>query len=133
MNKIIGQYEYVYGAGSAPNRAIKFYGDGQHIKAEVYRKKENTWQKIGDIPENRMIKEGASTTEKVRIMMVARENSIPPSYPSNKSFEKIPYAERVQTIENLQPVGQYRITISNTNGANPFFEKVEKLTFFDPT
>ena len=40
-------------------------------------------------------------------------------------------AARVQVIKNLQLTGSYRIT--NNIGANPYFEKAERLAFFDPS
>ncbi len=130
---LIGCYQYVYGAGNAPNRKIDFYGDGNRIWAEVSGKREGNWHEIGRINETQMTKEGASTTEKVRIMMEARKENKSPHYPKDQTFANIHYKQRVDVIDNLQPTGKYRITITNNIGSNPYFEMVEHLSFFDPT
>ena len=133
MGQSIGQFQYVYGAGNAPNREIKFYGDGNKIWGEVSGKARNVWTKIGDIQETSMTREGASTTLKMQIMMKARESFASPQYPEDKAFDKISYNDRIQVIKNLEPTGNYRITITNKIGNNPHFEEVESLTFFDPS
>lgn len=130
---LIGKYEYVYGAGNTPNRAIEFFGNGQGVYGTVFAKVKGSWQKIGDVAETNMTKEGASTTEKMRLMMQAREEFKSPEYPPEKSFDKISYQEKVEVIKSLEPEGKYRITITNNIGLNPFFETVENLTFFDPS
>ncbi len=129
----IGRYEYVYGAGNAPNRKIEFFGDGTRVWAQVYGKRTGVWHEIVRIDEAQMTKEGASTKEKVRIMMEARKENKSPDYPKDKSFIDIRYKHRVNIIKNLQPTGNYCLTISNNIGTNPYFEMVEQLTFFDPT
>lgn len=73
LSTSIGKYQYVYGAGNAPNRSIEFYGNNEKIWGEVFRKTQNCWEKIGEVTEGQMTKEGASTTEKMRIMMKARQ------------------------------------------------------------
>ena len=130
----IGKYEYTYGAGSAPNRKIKFYGNGKDsVWGIVQGLVKGEWQEINKIEEVNMIKEGASTAEKIRIMLEARESRLSPQYPSDQSFDQLPYEERVKTIKSLEPMGSYRIEIINNIGRNPFFERVEKLNFFDPS
>lgn len=133
MAQQIGHYFYVYGAGNDPNREIKFYGDGNKIWGEFSGKKRAVWTKIGDLMETSMTKEGASTTQKMQIMMKARENFASPQYPQDKAFDELPYSERVEAIKNLVPTGNYRITVTNNIGSNPHFEIVEHLTFFDPS
>ena len=129
----VGKYEYVYGAGNSPNRKIHFYGNGEHMWGEVYMKVNGCWEKIGEVPESCMTKEEASTTEKVNIMMEAREKSISPEYPPDKSFDEIPYSARTEVIKNLSPTGSYRISMISDIVSSPFFETVKKLTFFDPS
>ena len=129
----IGKYEYVYGAGNTPNRSITFFGAGKVVYGTISAKAKGEWQKIGDITQADMTKEGASTTEKMMMMMKAREDSKSPEYPPDKSFDKISYEDRVEVIKNLVPTGVYRITITNSIGDNPFFERVESLTFFNPS
>ena len=133
MTQQIGQYYYVYGAGNAPNREIKFYGDGNKIWGRISGKTGGVWTKIGDITETSMTKEGASTTVKMQIMMEARKTFASPHYPQDKTFDELPYSERVEAIKNLAPTGNYWVTITSNIGSNPRFEIVDSLTFFDPS
>ncbi len=130
---IVGSYEYVYGAGNAPNRRIDFLGDGTQVWGEVSGKRQGVWTRMGSIEETQMTKEGASTSKKVQIMMEAREKGVSPEYPSDKDFNTLRYTEKVRMISKLQPTGNYRISISNDIGTNPLFETVNHLSFFDPT
>src|SRR4051794_18400318 len=82
----IVKYQYVYGAGNAPNRSIEFYGDKEKVWGKIFRKTQNRWEEIGGVTEDQMIKEGASTTEKMRIMMKARQELTKAQYPSNQLF-----------------------------------------------
>ena len=133
MTSQIGIYQYTYGSGNTPNRQIEFYGDGQKIWGVISKKTQNSWSEIDKITESQMTKEGASTTEKMKLMMEARKSSTSPKYPADKSFYNIPYIERVKVIKNLEPTGSYRITITNNIGSNPTFEIVDNLIFFDPS
>ncbi|CAH6419788.1 Hypothetical protein HVR_LOCUS867 [uncultured virus] len=148
-NLEIGHYEYVYGPGNTSNRLIRFYGDGQKVWCEVYGKTRNiltdilpephyVWAKIEDIDETNIMMEGASISEKIKIMKAARETEVDPVYPPDQPFDKISYGEKVRIVENLQtssvdkPIGNYRICIDSYLGSNPRFEQIRTLLFFDP-
>ena len=133
LDVLVGTYQYTYGAGNTPNRALEFYGDGEKIWGVVKGKTNGSWQHIGNVNECDMILEGASTTRKMQIMLEARQTFKNAEYPPDKRFDQISYDIRLKVIESLQPSGHYRITITNNIGDNPYFEKVEKLTFFDPS
>lgn len=133
MTSLVGTYLYTYGAGNTPNRKLEFYGDESKIWGVAQGKTNGSWKLMGEISESNMILEGASTTEKIKLLLEARENLKNPEYPPDRTFDQILYSDRLRVIENLQPSGQYRVTITNHIGANPFFEEITKLTFFNPS
>ena len=131
--EIIRTYQYTYGAGSSPNRELVFCKDRGRVIGLIRGKVNNSWEKIGEILESNMTLETASTTEKMRIMMAARDCFATPMYPQDQQFDQIAFDKKVDVITKLQPDGPYRITITNNIGTNPRFEMVERLTFFDPS
>lgn len=128
----IVQYEYVYGPGNTPNRKIEFYGDGTKIWGCVFGKGQRSWQKIGSVTEDDMIKEGMSGADKIAIMLAARKIQAHAKYPLDESFNDIPYAQKISVINNLAPQGNYRIMMHTSIDSNPFFEQINKITFFSP-
>lgn len=132
---MIGKYEYVYGAGSTPNRKIEFYENRGIISAKLQGKIQGKWEDMlcANLDEKHIIKEGASTTDKVRIMLESRKNNKSPTYPSDKTFCDLQLDEKKYLISKLEPEGEWKIEISNTIGADSRFEEIKSLRFFNPS
>lgn len=133
MAQLIGTYLYTCGIGNTPNRKIEFYGDGSNICGQVSRNQQNVWTYIGDVLESSMTKESTSTMEKLRMIREARNNFVVPQYTQDLPFTQIHYSERVNIIQNLQPTGSYRISMTNNIDPYQIYEKVERLVFVNPS
>ncbi|MBF5058815.1 hypothetical protein [Candidatus Neptunochlamydia vexilliferae] len=113
----VSTYEYIYEAGSCPNRKVEFYieKNKHEIFAQITPKSMGKWQNtiISEIKESQMIKEGASTSQ-------------------SKKFNQLELKEKLEVLQNLDPKGAWCIHFKNNIGENPFFEKAKQLIFFDP-
>jgi hypothetical protein len=58
--QLIGEYQYVYGAGCSPNRKIEFYQKNNEIIAKIQAKTMGKWKYIPnqELDENNIIREG---------------------------------------------------------------------------
>lgn len=128
---MITTYQYTYGAGAAPNRVLEFYQDaGGHIAAVIKALSQKGWIEISKVDESAMSVEALSTTEKMQRMIEARKRNTAPLYPQDKLLSTLSLDQKRQLLQNLDPTGPWRISIQNSIGENPRFEKITRLDFY---
>lgn len=128
----IATYQYTYGAGAGPNRSLEFQENNGKINAIVRACSKGEWKKISEIDEDHMSVEMASTSEKLRIMMEARKSNSIPTYPQDKTLSQLTPEDKLKILKNLDPYGNWRISIQNGIGNDLRFEAVVHLNFHRP-
>lgn len=129
----VQNYYYMYGAGTQPNRMVSFNLDEKSdFAASVSALSKNIWKEISLLTGGQIEVEVMSTSAKMRVLMERRKGVITQLKP-NKSFQELSLEEKKNLIDDLEPKGSWRLEIVNGIGESPHFEKVKKITFFDPS
>ncbi len=130
MNDVLVSYRYYYGAGTEPNRLIEFTRKAskpQSISAIV---KAGTLDKnviISKINGTEINVEMMSTSDKMKALIAGQSVNVP-----DKPLSELSLEQQNNILRNLEPRGTWRISITNSIGDNPTYEKVVYLSFFDP-
>lgn len=133
----IQTYSYFYGAGTKPNREIQFFrgdsGKPESIYAVVKGLRNGVWNDISKLDQSQIDFEMMSTSDKIKGLFEARKQGTSFEFLRNKYFFELPTEEQDRVLHLLDPEGPYRIEITNGYGEDPRFEKVVKLTIFNPS
>lgn len=121
----IGMYQYTYGAGKTPNRVIAF-----HDKGAVISTCDPKGPVITKLPGDKIIVEGASTTEKTQAM-IARRSGMYIEIPKDRQWAALSLDEQEAVMQELKS-GGWRIEVTNDIGKDPRFERVVFLSIFNP-
>ena len=128
----IAEYQYIYGGASGPNRKIVFQAQNNEIIARINVKNNGVWKEVSQLTEDKITKEGASTSEKVSLMVKATEKGVPYTLPPDITFASLSLQEKTTLIQQLQPNGVWSLGVSTYIGDNLYHETVTRLHFFNP-
>ncbi|NGX30976.1 MAG: hypothetical protein K940chlam8_00335 [Chlamydiae bacterium] len=136
MTTSIGEYYYMYGSGSSPNRRIQFFKETEHAPETVFAvvdaKVTGNWQKICEVAGRLINVEISSTSEKICAIKAERAGH-PYTLKPDKKLSEIVDDFQKAILTSLEPEGNWRIGITNDIGNDPRFEKVAQLNIFNPS
>lgn len=130
----LGRYEYMYGAGSKPNRRIEFFHDTKNpsIRAVVQACNSGQWQTISELGGEDINVEMNSVSEKIKYLL-DKKSGFTSTLKPDQTLEKCPPSLQEKILSSLEPDGPWRIEVMNGFGDDPKFEKVIALTLFNPS
>ena len=130
---VLATYKYTYGAGSQPNRQIDFVEtkDSQNgIQAIVKACTEGVWTDISCLSGQEINVEMMSTSDKVRAFQQERAGGGTWKTP-DRTLAQMETQQQQAILSQLEPIGPWRIEITNGFGSDPRIEKVVHLNLFN--
>ncbi|NGX52863.1 MAG: hypothetical protein KR126chlam5_01169 [Candidatus Anoxychlamydiales bacterium] len=136
MATVIREYQYLYGAGSHWNRCLEFMrtedDDPKTIFVVVKARKHSGWGEISELRRDQVEVEMMTTTDKVRTLK--EEKATGRSLPLSKKtlLSELDNAKQREVLQGIEPIGTWRVTITNDFGSDPIYERVAHLCLFNP-
>ena len=138
MKNNISEYHYTYGIEDRNNRKIQFRREDpdnpKTVCAVVKGLMQGKWIPVSYLKGDDINVEMMSTTDKIISLMNERNGDIVNNKP-DKKLSELSCIEQKNIIDNIKPVGPWRIEIYNSpnNDKYPSFEKVTRLSLFNPS
>jgi hypothetical protein len=133
----VAQYNYYTrgGAGTGPNRRIDFKRQDSiptSVFAEVYAITPEGDQLVSKLSGSQINVEMMTISDKLAALKLKQKGETVPTIP-DQSLDTLSLEKQDMLFSTLEPKGRWKVEVSNQLYPVSTFEKVSKLSFFNPS